>query len=331
MDSTANDVNVSWRTVTVLTLLAILPYLNALVADFTFDDIFVIRDNPAVTHGIDAVGIFASPLPPTNSVYRPFTVLTYALNEWLTPGYAPTFHAVNVVLHAAVTVLVFWMGFRLFQSARVAVIAAVLFALHPIHTEAVTSIVGRAELLAALFGLIALLTAAGIDQAVSAHSRWGLEGVAVTSFALALLSKESAVTLLPLILLFRIACRKERLLPGLATELRSLTWVPFALCTALFVLTHYQVVVVAPGNGMSPLDNALGFVPWAVRVRSALAVMWDYFGQDVDTLPDSHMHQAVQKLHDEGIKTIDVTMDWWRSHQGIDKQNEELAKLVTHR
>ena len=57
-------------------------------------------------------------------------------------------------------------------------------------------------------------------------------------------------------------------------------------------------------------------------------VMWDYFGQDVDTLPDSHMHQAVAALNTEGIKTIDVTMDWWRSHPGIDKANQELAKLV---
>ena len=45
-------------------------------------------------------------------------------------------------------------------------------------------------------------------------------------------------------------------------------------------------------------------------------VMWDYFGQDVDTLPDSHMHQAVQKLQADGVKTIDVTMDWWRGHRG---------------
>ena len=57
-------------------------------------------------------------------------------------------------------------------------------------------------------------------------------------------------------------------------------------------------------------------------------VMWDYFGQDVDTLPDSHMHQAVAALTVRGIKTIDVTMDWWRSHPGIDKENEALAKLV---
>ncbi len=57
-------------------------------------------------------------------------------------------------------------------------------------------------------------------------------------------------------------------------------------------------------------------------------VMWDYFGQDVNTLPDSHMHQEVAALTAQGIKTIDVTLDWWRGHPGIDKANQELAKLV---
>ena len=57
-------------------------------------------------------------------------------------------------------------------------------------------------------------------------------------------------------------------------------------------------------------------------------VMWDYFGQDDDDLPDSHMRQAVQQLQAQNIKTIDVTMDWWRSHPGIEKANIDLAKLV---
>lgn len=57
-------------------------------------------------------------------------------------------------------------------------------------------------------------------------------------------------------------------------------------------------------------------------------VMWDYFGQDLDDFPDLHMHQAVAELQAKGIKTIDVTMDWWRSHQDIEKANIETAKLV---
>jgi len=57
-------------------------------------------------------------------------------------------------------------------------------------------------------------------------------------------------------------------------------------------------------------------------------IMWDYFGQDLDDFPDSHMHQAVAELSAKNIKTIDVTMDWWRSHADIEKANIETAKLV---
>ena len=57
-------------------------------------------------------------------------------------------------------------------------------------------------------------------------------------------------------------------------------------------------------------------------------VMWDYFGQDEDDLPGSHIRQQVQALHARGIKTIDVTMDWWRGHPGIEQANIALAKLV---
>ena len=79
----------------------------------------------------------------------------------------------------------------------------------------------------------------------------------------------------------------------------------------------------------APHPNAgILFTLYMVSHAGQENVMWDYFGQDVDTLPDSHMHQAVAALNARGIKTIDVTMDWWRSHPGIDKANEALAKLV---
>jgi hypothetical protein len=160
MDSVASDVRISGRALALLALLALLPYLNAMADGFTLDDEPSIRNNPAVTRGIDLLGILSSPLPPLNTVYRPLTVLTYALNEAVAPANAPLFHAVNVILHTGVTVLAFWIALWLFESQRLAMIAAALFAIHPIHTEAVTSIVGRAELLVAFFGLIALLAGA---------------------------------------------------------------------------------------------------------------------------------------------------------------------------
>ena len=275
----ASDVKISRRTVVMLTLLAFVPYLNALRAGFTLDDVPTVRNNPAVSRGVDLMGILSSPLPPMENLYRPFTVLTYAVNEQLAPENAAAFHAVNIILHTAITILVLLTAARLFESYWVGILAAMLFAVHPIHTEAVTSIVGRAELLVAFFGLTAMLTAARSDRSTHRWSRLAFELLSVTSYFLALFSKESAVTLLPLIVLFRIVCRKEALSTGLATEFRSLTWVPYALGTVLFIVCRYHVVgSVALGNNLTPLDNALGFVPWDVRLRSALGVLWDYFG-----------------------------------------------------
>jgi hypothetical protein len=105
MDPWPLDARLSPYLVGLVLLLAVLPYLNALTAGFTLDDEAVIRQNGTVTAGVDPIGVLASPLSP-GDLYRPLTVLTFALNEALAPGVAWPFHAVNVALHAAVTALV---------------------------------------------------------------------------------------------------------------------------------------------------------------------------------------------------------------------------------
>jgi hypothetical protein len=262
------------RSLLLLALLAIAVYANALRADFTFDDEPDIVGNPVVTGPFDPVGILAAPLHP-GDLYRPVTVLSYALNHHLTPGDPLAFHAVNLALHAAVTVLVFLLARALFASARIAVIAAALFAVHPVHTEAVTNLVGRAELLAALFGLLSLLSAVHID-AEGARIRSALaHACSVLCFSFALLSKESALTVLPLIVLLRVTVRHDGLLRGGWREVRSLDWAPYAFCAAVILLLRWYVVSPRTVNA---LDNVLAFVPWPVRLRSAVAILWDYFG-----------------------------------------------------
>src|SRR3990172_8125874 len=155
-----------------LLALVILPYANALTAGFTLDDEAVIRQNAIVTNGVDPIGVLATPLSP-GDLYRPLTVLTFAINEVLAPGAALPCHAVNLGLHAVVTLLVFVVARRLFGAARLAFVAASLFAVHPIHTEAVTSLVGRAELLAALLGLTAILSLDHADTVVRPLAQGG--------------------------------------------------------------------------------------------------------------------------------------------------------------
>ena len=275
MGPRVNEAAPASRSLFLLALLAIAVYANTLGADFTLDDEPDIVANPVVTaRPFDLVGIFATAVPP-GDLYRPVAVLSYALNYYLTPGDPLAFHAVNVVLHAGVTALVFLLARTLFASARVAVIAAVLFAVHPVHTEAVTNLVGRAELLAALFGLLSLLSAVHIDGAGSRIQSALAHACSVLCFSLALLSKESALTVLPLIVLLRVTVHHDGLLRGGWRELHSLVWVPYALCAAVILVLRWYVV--SPRT-VSALDNVLAFVPWPVRVRSAIAVLWDYFG-----------------------------------------------------
>lgn len=89
--------------------------------------------------------------------YRPLTVLTYRWNFALAGLKAWTYHLVNVLLHTFVVYL-FYQFSRRFLNPSGSLAAALLFALHPVHVEAVTGVVGRAELLSAVFVFASLLT-----------------------------------------------------------------------------------------------------------------------------------------------------------------------------
>ncbi|MBI3785333.1 MAG: tetratricopeptide repeat protein [Deltaproteobacteria bacterium] len=283
-------------------LLAIVPYLNALSDGFTLDDEPQILTNPVVHGGVDPIGILASPLFP-GDLYRPLTTFTFAVNQTLSPDNPSYFHAANLVLHAAVTLLLFWLSLRLFRRTSAAVIAAALFALHPLHTEAVTSLVGRAEELAALFGLLSLLAALRIDETGDAWTRRGWHALSVVAFIGAITSKESGLTVLPLILLARPALRGESLWRGSWNELRRLDWVPYALCVALFLhLRGYVTGGLLAGDTVTPLESMLAFVPTGLRVRTALAVVWDYV---------SLMHFPLVLSADYSTSQVAVVETWW--------------------
>jgi Flp pilus assembly protein TadD len=259
-----------WRRVLVIAA-AIGPYLNALTAGFAFDDGPVIRENPVITGPFDLWALLSAPSYPKN-LYRPLTMLSYALNWHLTPDGPALFHAVNIALHAGVSVLVYRLGLALLRHRDAALVAALLFAVHPVHTEAVTGTVGRAELLAAFFGLLALrATLARRD------GRRGGDALAVLALTAAVLSKESALTIWLLIPLCRAAHAGGSLWPALARELRSGQWLWFGLPVALLLVSR-SVVIGSLGLPTAPsaLDNVLAHVPTVVRIGTALAIVTDY-------------------------------------------------------
>ncbi len=195
-------------------------YLNAFQGDFQFDDYNVIVNNPAV-HSLSAW--FAD-----LRGIRPILKLTYALN-WTSGLGIFGFHLFNVAVHAVNAVMVYLLLRRLaggesfventaadrrpgnnlyfYQRPPWELFAAMVFAVHPVQTEAVTYISGRSMSLMACFYLGSLL--AYIRGRERGSGVW-LYLVSPGLFVLALLTKETAVTLPAALLLWEAAGRSRR-------------------------------------------------------------------------------------------------------------------------
>lgn len=167
-------------------------YANAFRGVFQFDDHNVIVGNPSV-HSLAA---FLRDLP---AGIRPVLKLTYLVN-WTAGGGLFGFHLVNISLHAANTLLVFLLARRMTGGKEapgvpawgtVPFLAALLFAVHPVQTEAVTYLSGRSMSLMAFFYLAGLLS----YVRGSTDGRGWTYVVSPVLFVLAVLSKETAVTL----------------------------------------------------------------------------------------------------------------------------------------
>lgn len=138
--------------------------------------------------------------------YRPVCVATFRLNYLFGELEPFGYHLVNVVLHGIVSVLFYYLTKYIFGDRKLPrLIATLLFIVHPIHTEAVASVVGRAEILSCLFfllSLIAYLRAVHCTNIVtdvgSVHTEfsWSWLTGGMLLAVLALFSKEQGVTVL---------------------------------------------------------------------------------------------------------------------------------------
>src|SRR5260370_15428029 len=126
----------------LLLAIVVFAYGNTLVNAFTMDDIalYVVRNTQVTDPSLRAL---FTPHRATN-VFRPVTFSTFALDWKIGDGRPFLFHLVNLALHAAVTWLLYLLLRTVLQSSpdgkAVAFASALLFAVHPIHTEAVASI-----------------------------------------------------------------------------------------------------------------------------------------------------------------------------------------------
>ncbi|MGQ0577984.1 MAG: tetratricopeptide repeat protein [Betaproteobacteria bacterium] len=234
---------------------------NALFGSFQFDDYNVIVHNPAVH---SAAAWFES-MPGI----RPLLKLSYTLN-WIANPSPFGFHLVNVAAHAANAALVYFLFCALrdrlpASGARWApFLGALLFALHPLHTEAVTYVCGRSVSLMALFYLGGVLAYLRADASPAPGK---LRVISAALFAAALLTKETAVTL-PLALLLCDAVDPHSRRLGDMLRRQSAHWL---------VLIGAMVVMIASPTYRHLFEVSLSTRTLAENLLSQIDAIW-YLG-----------------------------------------------------
>ncbi len=259
-----------WRPLLLFALGALL-YARTLGGGFVLDDQSAVRDNPIVKRG-DLVEILGTDYwagfhGDRSGLYRPLTVWTFALNRRLAGEEPFSYHLVNILLHGAVAALLCLVWRRCLGQEELAWWAALLFAVQPALCEAVAGLVGRADLLAAFFSLLALHQHLAGSQARRRH--WWA-GAALLA---ALLSKESAVALPALLLLVDLFQYR-----GFSQKCYWPAHLGYAAVVLLYLGLRQLVLGGLLVGQIDAFDNPLANLDTPLRWANALLVLGRYLG-----------------------------------------------------
>ena len=240
----------------VILALTLLSYANSVRNQFVFDDIYLIATNPHIK-GVQRIPNLLG-FGKQKVFYRPVRTVTYALDytlnknlwhffggyEGYDKGLNPLgFHISNIAYHLITSLLVFLVIGRLAGSPRIAFFAASLFALHPVHTDSVTYLSGRRDILCALFFLAGFYFF--LCYRKTAHFKFVI--ATFLAYLLSLGSKEMGVTLPALFLGYdfvnTISWNGKKITPAFIKELFSSLKKSLMRFRYLYALTFFGGLV----------------------------------------------------------------------------------------
>lgn len=214
-------------------------YSNSICGKFVFDDEVLVKDNVYIKSRANLTHVFTGNLiegAARKSVfYRPVQAITYMADYSVWKLDVRGYHITNIILHVLAALSVYWITLILSGARAASFFTALLFITHPVHTEAVAYISGRADILSALFMMLCL--AFYIKQC--SVKRIGIYSAMMACFVLAVLSKEYALILPVLILIYHYAFRRKVLVSGFLSILSiSLVYIIIRVTILNFVPAH---------------------------------------------------------------------------------------------
>jgi protein O-mannosyl-transferase len=263
-----------------LCVLVLLAWSNSFGGGFAFDNRAFILNDPRIQNAtatnFDLIMNHSYWWPLSESgLYRPLTTLSYLFNySILGNGDHPAgYHLINLLLHSLNVFLVYLLASRLIKKLWPAVFIAAVWAVHPVLTESVTNIIGRADLLAGLALLSGLLMYLKSTESSGWRKVFWLLGLAAVT-AMGVFSKESAVAILGVIVFYELTWWKER------KQLSGLLLGCAALAPPLLFMWYQRSVVLAASDVpvFSFVNNPLLGASFIRGRLTAIAIIAKYLG-----------------------------------------------------
>ncbi|KPK42993.1 MAG: hypothetical protein AMJ78_00005, partial [Omnitrophica WOR_2 bacterium SM23_29] len=219
--------------IALIIILGFVAYGNSLNGELLWDDHYLVKKNLFIKNPAYLPNIFTENIGAGGkgrfSFYRPLQILTYMVDYSLWELNAMGYHLTNTLLHILVAIGIYWLINVLCSDNLLSLFTALLFVVHPVHTEAVTYISGRADSLVAILMLLCIIFyIKNINK-----GNLALYAVMVLSYILALLSRENSLILPVLILLYHYAF-KMRIKPKLFLPLLGLACLYIVLRVGVF-------------------------------------------------------------------------------------------------
>lgn len=260
--------------------LTLMVYGQCVSFQFTsWDDGFFITDNPVVQEGISVRNLAWAVTAVTAGTWQPVTWISHMLDCQLFGLQPGGHHLVNVLLHLANTLLVFWLLNRWTASNWRSALVAALFALHPLHVESVAWMAERRDVLSTLWWLLTLWFYAEWVK----RRGWPLYLAVMVCLSLGLMAKPMLVTLPVVLLLLDIWPLKRIRLKGLGECWQQRRPLLGLLVDKLPLLglalgTGVITIIAVEANGDI---GSLTQYPFSLRVANALVSYVRYLYQTI--------------------------------------------------
>lgn len=226
----------------------VLVYANSLSGAFVFDDTKQIVGNPSLRSWNSVLSAFTSDVwyfqrqtltadvPPP--YYRPLFSIYLTVNYQLFGLWEPGWHLINLLVHTTATVLVYFLLRRLSRDNVVALLAALLFGVHPAHVESVSWISGIPDPLAALFYIPSMIWYVRYRE--EGDRKWLV--ASVVAFAMSVLCKETPLALPMVLAAWELTRMKGE--KSWATRIQKIIpqMVPYAIVGAVYLAIRFSVL-----------------------------------------------------------------------------------------